>query len=127
MEKPMHAVRECLDNLLADWGLDPVAMANLRSRPTPVGNPGTWISPDDYPKDALRNEQSAVVAFRLMIDSDGKVSGCKIANLNHDEGFSKLTCELLSKRARFNAAIDANGNPTPSYFISRAIWAVPQW
>ena len=102
-------------------------MVSLRSPPTPRGNPGKWLVPDDYPSDALRNEQSAVVAFRLMIDSEGKVSDCIVANINHDEGFAKFTCGLLSQRARFNAAIDANGNPTPSYFISRAIWAVPLW
>lgn len=126
MEKPMRAVRDCLNDLLAGWGFDAEVIANLRSPPTPLGNPGRWAMPDDYPSDALRNNQSAVVAFRLMIDSEGKVSDCIVANINHDEDFAKITCGFLSKRARFAPAIDADGNPTPSYFVSAVNWRVLQ-
>lgn len=123
MEKPMRAVRQCLDDLLGGWGLDPAVMANLRSRPEPLGNPGQWFTPDDYPRSAWINGRSTIIQFRLMIDADGKVSGCKVTNLNHNPEFADTTCKLLSKRAKFSPAIDANGNSVPSFYISYVHWS----
>lgn len=122
MVQPMQAVRQCIDNLVKSWGLDPAVIARLQSRPMPINTPSKWLSPNDYPASAVRAGKSAFVAFRLMVDEQGRVTGCAVQNVHHDEAFSKLTCDLLTKRVRLTPAIDADGKPVAAYFISRASW-----
>src|SRR3546814_985901 len=40
---------------------------------SPRGNPGTWVTPDDYPSRALREEREGTTGFKLAIDANGKV------------------------------------------------------
>ena len=41
--------------------------------PTPVGDPATWVTPEDYPSEALRNGQQGIVGFRADVDRQGNV------------------------------------------------------
>jgi hypothetical protein len=119
---PMEALRTCTDDLVRSWGLDPVKQAKLRTPPVVQGEPGTWLTSFDYPKGPLFWGQSAVVQFRLLVDAAGKATACHIQQATQGAEFSKLTCDLLMKRARFKPAIGEDGQPTPSYYLNFVRW-----
>lgn len=125
LARAMDEMRKCHDRMIAGWGFDPLVQARLSRPLVPLGNPGKWVQPKDYPSRGLRLRRSSLVAFRLNVDSGGRPTACFVArSYNHDD-FANLTCSLLMKRASFEPALDAEGKPTPSYFVSSVSWWIP--
>lgn len=122
---PFQAMRDCTDSLVVSWGYDPKSNARLNKRPTPIGNPASWMTTRDYPPAALRAAQSGIVQFRLDVDAAGKIAGCSVLSHFKPDAFSDITCGLLAKRAHFKPAIDEAGQPIKSYYINQIRFVVP--
>ena len=121
-DKPLQAMRTCMDELLTHWGIDPAKHKTLAKPAMPKTNPAGWASSDDYPKSAAFQGQSALVHFRLTVGPDGRVKDCSIQNATKGEEFATQTCRLISQRGRFSPAIDAEGNPIASYYVNTVRW-----
>ena len=124
---PLEAMRACTDSLLTSWGYDPAVQAALLKPAAPKGSPANWVRSGDYPKEALRKEQSGIVKFRLDLDEAGKVIGCHILRRFKPDPFSDLTCQLLTQRARFKAALDVAGKPVKSFYINTVRFVTPEY
>lgn len=92
----------------------------------PKGNPGNWVTNNDYPIRALREERSGVVSFRLTIGPDGVPAGCDITGSSGSPDLDSTTCALMMRRARFYPGLDADGKPTGATWASRMRWVIPQ-
>lgn len=125
MREPLAALRACTEELLTHWGIDVAAHRTLSKRPTPKGNPGSWVSSDDYPAHLAARGVQGIIQFRLIIDTDGKVSGCHIQQSTRPAEFDKKVCDIMTKRARFEPALDAQGRPIKSYWRSTFRFAMP--
>ena len=123
---PLQAMRDCTISLVESWGYDPKSDAKLKRRPTPIGNPASWMTTRDYPSGALRAAQSGIVQFRLDVDATGNIAGCSVLSHFKPDAFSDITCGLLSKRAHFKPAIDEAGRPVKSYYINQIRFVVPE-
>jgi hypothetical protein len=125
LDKPFAALRNCTDDLVKQWGLDPAVQAKLKRSPQPRSNPGKWLTDNDYPSAALRAGKSAIVDFRLTIDERGTPVECGIQQAySADPQFAVLTCNALMKRARFEPALDQEGRPVSSFFASTIHWRI---
>lgn len=93
---------------------------------TPRGNPGNWVTPDDYPSRALREERSGTTGFRLAVDTNGRVTDCQITSSSGHGDLDAEACKMLTRRARFRPAEDTEGNPMPGSFASRVVWQIPR-
>lgn len=122
---PLQAMRDCTDSLVKSWGYDLKSEATLTKRPTPTGNPASWMTTRDYPLGALRAAQSGIVQFRLDVAATGKVAGCSVLSDFKPDAFSDITCGLLAKRAHFKPARDETGRPTKSYYINQIRFVIP--
>ena len=61
--------------MFASLAIPVAASASEPAQPaTPVGNSGTWVTSDDYPMEAMRQEIEGATSFRLDIDRDGIAS-----------------------------------------------------
>jgi hypothetical protein len=116
--KPMAALRTCLDDLLKSWGYDPAVQAALSRPVSPHTPPGKWLSGTDYPVGAALGGHNGFVQFRLDIDPEGKIAGCHVLARTNPDDFADTTCRLITRRAKFDPALDAAGKPVRSYFIS---------
>lgn len=96
-----------------------------RIRATPAGNPGEWVTPDDYPDVALRFGLGGVSAFRLYIGPEGAVDYCDITASSGLQLLDDQTCILLRERAHFTPARDARGQAARDVYTSRVIWKIP--
>jgi len=90
-----------------------------------LGNPGQWITPDDYPAQALRDNLSGNVGFRLNVDVAGNVSACVITISSGQPILDKAACDLISARARFSPATNMHGKPVASTYTSEVRWQIP--
>lgn len=123
MRPPMNAMRECLDELLLHWGIDAEAHRNLL-RPARPLRMEVWSRElqERYPTDMLRAGEQAIVNVRLTVNEEGRASDCSVQNSLNEPTFDELACELLLEHSRFEPALDGNGDPITSYWVTRVIY-----
>lgn len=88
-------------------------------------NLASYISNDDYPSSALRNEEQGTTGFRLDVGPDGRVSGCSVTASSGSSALDSATCRLLRSRARFTPATDSTGSKTSDSVSGRIRWQIP--
>ena len=151
-----QAIRDldaCYGKLLAKWGIDAAIAAQSPTQPKRIGtpeqtNPGivvallvsgpnasrsrswvetAWVTPMDYPTEALQEERGGSVVAALSLTAQGRVEQCRIVV---GSGFAPLdhrTCEILTHRARYSPARDAAGVAIASSTVERIIWRIPSF
>ena len=113
----------------------PPVMAPPRPAPPPpprqsqarslTGSLQGLISSDDYPPSALDNNEQGSVQVTLTIGPSGRVTGCSPSG-SASSTLKSATCRLLTSRARFSPAQDANGNPTTSSYSQTIVWRIAE-
>lgn len=92
----------------------------------PLANPGTWVTDDDYPAAAARQNHQGTVAFQLTIDSSGLPAGCSVVQSSGFEELDQQVCSLMVQRARFSPARDASGKAIAAPYKGRFTWRMEQ-
>ena len=95
-----------------------------RANPVPKGNPGRWVSNDDYPSRAIREEAQGTVRFTLTVGPDGRASDCRVTGSSGNSSLDETACRLLRQRARFDPKLDASGNPTTGTWSNSFRWVL---
>ena len=103
----------------------PMTPPPLRRYPKPRNNPGDWVTTNDYPARSLRDEEDGVTGFRVEISADGRVSSCMVISSSGSAALDAATCSNVTRRARFEPALDYGGNPIISYYSNRVSWRIP--
>ena len=116
MSAPLTALRECAWDTIRSWGLN-VEQQKTLSRKVARTNPKKpWLTSRDYPTEMLRGGYEGVVNFRLLVDASGNPTSCHIQTSTRPKEFDDAVCRAVMKRVKFNPALDAKGNPVPSYY-----------
>lgn len=110
--------------------LPPVAVApapppQLKGVPRPMDYIGNWVSTADYPTAALRANDQGTSAFSLIVDKTGRVKECRITSSSGSALLDETTCRLVTQRARFIPAVDAQDNPIEGAYANRVRWVLP--
>lgn len=92
----------------------------------PTENPTEWVTVNDYPLKALREELQGMTGFRVTIGTDGTVTGCTITSTSGTPELDEATCRLVNQRARFSPALNAKGEPVIGQYSSRIRWVIPK-
>jgi protein TonB len=92
----------------------------------PKGRPQEWVTTNDYPSRALREEREGTTGFSLTVDASGKVTNCSITSSSGSPDLDQATCDNLRRRARFAPATDGEGQPTTGSYSSRTRWVIPK-
>jgi protein TonB len=95
-------------------------------RGEPRGNPGSWVTPEDYPSSDLRAENQGTTSFELSVNGDGRATDCKVTNSSGFSSLDQRACQMLMRRARFRPQLDGNGNPMPFTYRNRVRWQIPK-
>ncbi|MBH5323105.1 energy transducer TonB [Aurantiacibacter sediminis] len=83
------------------------------SRPVQPENQIVWVrrTMRDYPAEAIRQNLAGRVAFELTIDANGNVTDCDVVGSSGHRILDRAACRSMSRYARFQPALDENGNP----------------
>jgi Gram-negative bacterial TonB protein C-terminal len=125
MRAPFVALDKCIDNLMTTWGIDAEKHKTLTRNVQPKQSPGKWVVSSDYPLDMLAAGQPAIVEFRLSIGSDGVPTACHIQSTTRPKEFDDAVCKSVMRRARFEPALDAQGQPLASYYRNTVRFQIP--
>lgn len=90
------------------------------------GNPGNWVTNADYRPRWIRENLTGSARFSLSIDANGKVTDCTITRSTGHAALDEATCQLVTKRARFDAARDGNGKPVAGTYSNTVNWNIPE-
>ncbi len=111
--------------LALSLGLAPAAaQAKPPTRAEVPGGKGLQglVTADDYPAEALKNDEQGTVRFQLDVGRDGKPTGCTVVESSGSKILDDATCRLIVDRARFEPARDRRGRPTTDQVTSRITW-----
>ncbi|WP_156361387.1 hypothetical protein [Sphingomonas sp. Leaf67] len=117
MTSPMAAMDKCLDDLITGWGLDAKIEKNLSRRVAMK----TFSSPDPtWPKiqSFLTVLKSSHFRVRFMVEGDGTMTSCQVLGAAKGTPEAAALCKAYQDNARFEGALDSNGTPVPSYFMT---------
>jgi hypothetical protein len=91
-------------------------IASQLAAPLPI-KPENWFSADDYPTDIVSGGETAFQSVtQTLIDSTGKMIGCRIETPSDDPKVDALACALILKRGRFEPARWGDGSPVPGIY-----------
>lgn len=93
--------------------------------PEPLNNPGMWVTAQDYPSEALRDNTEGTVGFQLGISPAGRITDCHIRASSGSPVLDQATCQLIHLRAMFRPALEA-GKPTAGTYSNRIRWVIPR-
>jgi protein TonB len=92
----------------------------------PGPNLASYVTDDDYPQDAIRNEQQGTTGFRLEVGPDGRVANCTVTSSSGSSSLDAATCRIMRSRARFTPATDSSGNKVSDTHNGRIRWQIPE-
>jgi len=98
---------------------------NLSSDAEPARNWRSWITTEDYPPGAIRENVQGLVVISVTIGTDGHVRSCLVTQSSGSRLLDDATCRLYTLRARFTPAKDADGNPTTAQRTIHYRWQIP--
>ncbi|GMM93198.1 energy transducer TonB [Qipengyuania sp. MTN3-11] len=98
--------------------IDPVA---ARPRNDPAG----WVTTDDYRSSWINRDLTGTARFRLEIAADGRVANCTITGSTGHSELDNATCNLVTRRARFQPARGTDGDAVAGTYASSVRWVVP--
>ncbi len=122
LQGAMEAMRACTDDLLTQLGIDVEAHRTLTRKATPKDTRLVAQKiQESIPSWPFGAASMAFLPVRLTVAADGEVTSCTILNNLNDEFFEKKTCDGINRYARFDPALDAQGNAIDSYYILTAL------
>ena len=89
-------------------------------------NLASYVSDDDYPSSAVRNEEQGTTRFRLGVGPNGRVTECSVVGSSGSSALDSATCRLMKQRAKFTPARNSAGEPTSDSITSSIRWVLPE-
>lgn len=90
------------------------------------GNMAGWVTENDYPSADLRAGHEGRTAYRLSIDTNGKVTNCTVTASSGFPGLDKTTCDKLTSRGKFEPATNSDGERVAGTFSAAVTWRIPE-
>ena len=125
LRDPMAVMNECIDTLVASRGLDPEVERNLSRR---IIAPKSYRFMSSILRKFPNNDTtsaSRTFGMRLIVGAEGSPIGCNVLDELGESEFEAFACGHAQEHARFEPALDQDGEPVPSFVIIRGFVSGP--
>jgi len=78
----------------------------------------------DYPDDGAETGIRGRVFVRYVVETNGRVSGCRVTRSSGSRELDALTCRLIEQRFRYDPSLDAAGRPVESTIVESHDWSI---
>ena len=89
------------------------------------GDPSQWVTTDDYPPSSLRAEEEGTTGIAWDINAQGRVENCRVTSSSGSAALDRAACAAITRRGRYQPALDQSGNPIRSSSSRRVTWKIP--
>ncbi len=117
MAEPLNFLRGCSEQLSITLNRA-LSSKSGKAQPPELLNGSNMARLIRYPTYLVSARMEGKVEFRLTINAKGKPTNCNIRTSNRPQLFDDAVCLGLMKHGKFNAALDADGEPAASYYWS---------
>lgn len=90
-----------------------------------AGSLARYVTADDYPAVALRNDEQGRVSFTLDIGPEGRVTSCAVTESSRSATLDSTTCRIMRSRARYTPARNARGVAVADRDQGAVRWQLP--
>lgn len=125
LDAPVVALQACADDLLSSWGLDAEKHKALSSPVIPQFSPDGWLPTGTIPFGEFSKFAGGGNQVRLMLDAQGKPTGCHIHSPTLSKTLNDRICNILIEKASFTPPTDANGQTFASYWMGSPLFLGP--
>ena len=94
--------------------------------PQPIADPRSVFKADDYPVEALRNNEEGRITTSLDVDASGRPTRCNVITSSGSAAIDATTCSIFLQRARFKPAIRAGKAVAGTSAPVSINWAIPK-
>lgn len=115
----------CLASLKQYWNIQPDGAPGKENLIPARGNLAKLFNWDDYPRHAIRNEQSGAVKFILLVDETGSLKDCTVTETSGIASLDAQTCAVLMERGKLQPAT-LDGKGVKSWMMGRIRWEMPK-
>jgi hypothetical protein len=123
MATAIEALQSCIDDLKTRWRIDVEAHKTL-SRPAVPVNLDEVPGMMSYPPKMLQLNMPGLVNVRLDINETGRITACHIQMPLSDPAFEESSCADIQHALDFDPALDKDGTPISSYWITRVHFSI---
>lgn len=119
----LKSLETCTADLKQYWNMEPPERDKIA---VPAkGDVRQVFNPYDYPSAAMTNHQEGTVQYLLLIDETGKVADCHVVKASGVPVLDGMGCQVIAQRARFQPALDAQGKPIKSSYVTPTVtWRI---
>jgi protein TonB len=82
------------------------------------------LKDSDYPDDGAETGIRGRVFVRYVVETDGRVSRCRVTRSSGSRELDALTCRLIEQRFRYDPSLDAAGRPVESTIVESHDWSM---
>jgi protein TonB len=93
--------------------------------PAPANEISRWATTNDYPSISLKREEQGISRFRVVVGTDGKVKSCEITASSGSTQLDNTTCNLVTRRAKFQPATNESGERIVGTYSNAVRWQLP--
>ncbi|MEM6856884.1 MAG: energy transducer TonB [Pseudomonadota bacterium] len=117
-------LNQCTQDMVKSWGLD-VDKHLTATRLPKWSNEASVVRRivASYPSKALRRGEQAILQMRVIVDQSGKVTSCTIDEATRAGNVESPACAEMAK-AKFDPALDADGEAFTSYYSTSIIYRI---
>ncbi|QJU60577.1 energy transducer TonB [Sphingomonas sp. AP4-R1] len=90
------------------------------------GDPAQWVTSDDYPPSALREEREGVTKVTWQINEQGRIENCSVVSSSGSPDLDETACRVLTRRGRYSPALDQSGKPMRTTQSRTIRWQIPK-
>lgn len=87
-----------------------------KARVTMAVDPGSWVQPTDF--EGVEGNRG-IIRVSIGVSTSGRASYCVVVQSSENTSLDSLVCQAILQRARFDPAVDKDGQPIPSSYDRR--------
>lgn len=125
LDAPIGALQKCTSDLVKQWGIDPAAHETLTRNAFPAGPASAWVPTGTFPFSEFSKLSGGRNAFRVLVDATGKPTKCEVFRPSVAGTANQTACDGIMKNGKFTPALDAQGQPIASYWITEVFGLMP--
>lgn len=95
-----------------------------KARDVEPRNQSSWARriQENYPSRSLREGVEGTVGVSVVVNGEGRVESCSVSSSSGSDDLDKAACQGMERYARFDPALDRDGNPTTGRWSTRIVY-----